>query len=314
MAAGGDERASEEKIVAPEEVLKIQARHKAVGEFDIDRELAKKPFIYEKGVGRDPFKTPLTEKVLRTKAAPGKGAKSAGKPTLTPAQQRDKQRRLQAAREKELAQQKALLDELQSTKEQIEAQLDAPVVDEKAVIKLNEEFGRKLDAAQSKISDPNLRRRFLGLVRDHQSIRPRLVKILLKHFAGQIREKAAALAKDFELEDYPRVVARAKEIAEYVNKQQDLLAADPDVAVEVLETMSRVATLGRKAAVRMEFAKKTFVVTGINWSPERSMAILNGTIDVTIGTVVDDARVVKITKDSVVLDYKGELFEKPFFD
>ena len=311
---GISEEESEEKVVAPEKVLKIRPRRGEIEKFDIDRELTKKAFIYKKGIGRDPLKTPLTERALRTKAAPGKGAKSVAGQKLTPAQLRDKQKFVKAAQEEELAQQNAMLIELQSIKEGIESQLKSPSVDEKAVLKLNEEFGRKLEAAQAKVTDPELRRRFRRLVLEHQNIRPRLIKILLKHFAGQIREKAAAVTRDFELEDYPRVVARAKEIAEYVDKNNDLLAADPDVAAEVLKTMSRIATLGRKAAVRMEFAKKTFVVTGINWSPNMAMAILNGTIDVSVGTVVDDVHVAKITPNSVVLDYKGELFEKPFFD
>jgi len=307
--AGTSAEASEgeETVVGLEETLKIKAGAPAEKR-TINEQLRDEPFIYKSPVERDPFKTPLTEKAKLTQPVVpkrrkiGKPVKGGPKGKGVPAQQLS------------LEQQTEILEGLADVKKQIDDAISAKKIDEKLVLGLNDQFGRRLETVDPKITDPNMRRRLRSLVQDHENIRPRLIKIMVKHFAGDIERKATVIRKEFELENYQSVITLAGELADYLEKNKDLLETDPDVGAKVLKTMSGVAALSRKADVRMEFAKKTFVINGINWSPEMAMAIMNEKIDVSIGTEVDGAKVVKITKTSVVLDFKGELFEVPFFD
>ena len=289
-----------EESEEPKTEIEVKVKEEPAEAFDIDREIAEKPFIYIPGVGRDPFKTPLTLKQPEVESPAGKPPRVKPPAVVEGPTDMESQRRL--------------VTEIGALSGQIEALLAKTPVNEKRIVALDDEMAKKIAQAQRTVSNPVLRRKLLNSVKVRDSIGPRLAAIKLRYLGNDIAERLGVVERTFAVEKYEQTIQLSKDLVDIAEKNRELLAADPDISAKVLADLAKAATLGRKAEIRIEFGQKEIVVTGINWSPDKSFAVINGDIDATVGAAIEGATVTRIDESGVVLDYKGELFEKPFFD
>ena len=293
--------AGEEATEESQTVLPIKIQGKTPEAFNIDEEIAKPPFKFEEGKGRDPFQTPLTQKQVETAAAGG-GAPRGGRAKAP----------VEPVKPIEIDEQRKLMEDLEALQARIEGFLVLEPVDEKAILRLDDEMSRKLSAAEKQIGDTDLRMKLTRLRRARGTIMPRLTEIKQKNFTVAVEEKAGVVDRFYEAHQYKEAAKEAKDLVGFVEKNKEVTTADPTVASKVSAIVARAVATGRKAEIREEFEGKAFVVTGINWSPQGASAIINGKIDAAVSEVVEGVKLVKITDDGVEVEYKGERFAKPF--
>ena len=286
----------------PQTVLPIKVKGQAPEEFNVDLEIVKPPFKYQEGVGRDPFQTPLTQLQAKTAGPGGRAPAGQAKAPVEPTKVVD------------VDTQRKLLEELQVLQTKIENFLAMKPVDEKMILRLDDEMSRKLATAEKSVADKALRAELGKLQRARAVFGTRLAEIKQRNFTAAVEGQAASVDQLYEAHQYKEAAKEAKDLIAFVDKNKELMAADPALASKMANIVSHVTAMARRAEIHEEFDKKVFVVTGINWSPKGGSAIINGKADVTVDSVVEGVKIVKITENGLVVEYRGELFEKPFVD
>jgi len=111
--------------------------------------------------------------------------------------------------------------------------------------------------------------------------------------------------------DYEVVLKQANEIQKAFSDARDILliVSDSDKKRKIARIKTEADSYGHRAKVRLEFAKKVLVISGIAWSPGRSFAIVNGR-DMRVGAMIDEAKITDITTSKITMEFKGETFDK----
>ena len=110
---------------------------------------------------------------------------------------------------------------------------------------------------------------------------------------------------------YDEVVTVAKEFEKIFTEGSSVTlgAGAPEKKQAISRMRTNVNLKQHRSEVRLEFAKKSFEITGIAWSPTRSFAIINEQ-DIGQGESIDDVRIVTIRPGRITMEYRGESFDK----
>lgn len=122
---------------------------------------------------------------------------------------------------------------------------------------------------------------------------------------------AKRVEQSWQAARYDQVIATAKEFERIFTESSSVMlgTGDPKKKQAVNRMRTKVNLKKHRSEVRQEFAKKTFEITGIAWSPGQSLAIINEQ-DVAEGESIEDVRIAKIRPGRITMEYRGESFEK----
>jgi tetratricopeptide (TPR) repeat protein len=170
--------------------------------------------------------------------------------------------------------------------------------------KAMEAYGKLLETTEDidKFTVPALAAAMRDIIGKKEIIEARIEEIRLRFYFQEAKQVIAKMQREFQNEDYPRVIALRDELA-LVSRA--MTSVNPDFQ----QVAKKVTLVGsnwvRKAEIRREFLKKTMHIEGIITHQGAPMAIVNNRL-LRIGQPFQDMTVVKIEPNQIYFDYKGE--------
>ena len=206
-------------------------------------------------------------------------------------------------------QQKELVDKAATLLAQIKERIDAQEYRE--AVRIHDRELAPILKRREDITVPNLKARLTAVETQAATIEKAIAEAKVTVLHEQMIEMESVLLSSWKAADYGVVVEQAGSIQEAFSDAREVLltASDSEKKRRIAQIKTEADSYGHRGQVRLEFADKELVISGIAWSPGRSFAIVNGR-DMGVGAVIDEVKIVEITTSKVTMEYKGETFDK----